>query len=172
MCLKKQDRLKSVFWLLFCYQSKLSWCPWTTPRPPPTLAVVAGSFRDTKTTYSGNKTTTKTLILTDLVFLDTFVEILVLKVSDIGERIPERGCHIHVISVHAYVHAWLKHEFLVLELFGTSMVSSIDSFSKTSKWISIIFGAKWSWESACFVSVVSSTLLLSRNNKNFQRSKK
>ena len=63
--------------------------------------MVAGWFRNTKTTYSGNKTTTKTLILTDLVFLDTFVEILVLKVSDIGERIPERGCHIHVISVHA-----------------------------------------------------------------------
>ena len=50
--------------------------------------------------------------------------------------------------------------------FGTSMASSINSFSKTTKWILMIFVAKQSWESTCFVSAVSSTLLLCREKQN------
>ena len=55
--------------------------------------------------------------------------------------------------------------FQFWNFFGTSMASSINSFSKTSKWILMIFSAKWSWESACFVSAVSSSLLLSRKQQ-------
>ena len=51
------------------------------------------------------------------------------------------------------------------------MVSSINSFSKTSKLILMIFGAKWSWESACFVSVVSGWLRWVESSENFQSSK-
>ena len=45
------------------------------------------------------------------------------------------------------------------------MASSINSFSKTSEWILMIFGAKQSREPACFVSTVPSTLLLSRKQQ-------
>ena len=41
----------------------------------------------------------------------------------------------------------------VLALFETSTQTSINSFSKTTKWILIIFGANWSWGRACSVSV-------------------
>ena len=39
------------------------------------------------------------------------------------------------------------------------MASLIDSFAKTNKYILVFFVAKQSLESACFVSVVSRTLL-------------
>ena len=51
------------------------------------------------------------------------------------------------------------------DFFGTSMASSINSFSKTTKWILMFFGAKQSWESVCFVSFVSSTLLLRQKQR-------
>ena len=62
--------------------------------------------------------------------------------------------------------------FQFWNFFGTSMASSINSFSKTSKWILMIFGAKWSWESACFVSAVSSSLLLSRKQQTLSAKSK
>ena len=47
----------------------------------------------------------------------------------------------------------------VLALFETSTQTSINSFSKTTKWILIIFGANWSWGHACSVSVFCFLLL-------------
>ena len=49
---------------------------------------------------------------------------------------------------------------------------SNNSFSKTSNWILIIFVAKWSWEFACFVSVVSNTLLFCRKRRKLCGKKK
>ena len=51
----------------------------------------------------------------------------------------------------------------VLALFETSTQTSINSFSKTTKWILIIFGAKWSWGRACSVSVFCFLLLFVGN---------
>ena len=51
----------------------------------------------------------------------------------------------------------------VLALFETSTQTSINSFSKTTKWILIIFGANWSWGRACSVSVFCFLLLFVGN---------
>ena len=65
---------------------------------------------------------------------------------------------------HAYIRSCMAK--IRVFSFGTSMASSINSFSKTTKWILMIFVAKQSWESTCFVSAVSSTLLLCREKQN------
>ena len=51
---------------------------------------------------------------------------------------------------------------------GTSKQTSINSFSKTNKWILMIFEAKQSWGLACSVSVFCFLLLFSGNQRNLQ----
>ena len=53
----------------------------------------------------------------------------------------------------------------VLALFETSTQTSINSFSKTTKWILIIFGANWSWGRACSVSVFCFLLLFAGKHR-------
>ena len=62
-------------------------------------------------------------------------------------------------------NTFIHDSFQFWNFFGTSTASSINSFSKTSKWILMVLGAKQSRESAWFVSVVFNTHLLSRKQR-------
>ena len=46
-------------------------------------------------------------------------------------------------------------------LFETTYATSNNSFSKVTKWILMLFGAKWRRDLACFVSLLYCSLLLS-----------
>ena len=70
-----------------------------------------------------------------------------------NDLISRYGDSMHDTFIHDSFQYW--------NFFRTSTASSINSFSKTSKWILMVLGAKQSRECACFVSVVSNTLLLS-----------
>ena len=64
------------------------------------------------------------------------------------------------------IHTWRPVDFSNFSV--TNMQTSINSFSKTVKWILMIFGAKWSWGLACLVSVFCFLLLFSGKRQKLQ----
>ena len=64
------------------------------------------------------------------------------------------------VNTHTHMKAWHTRDSF-WHFFWTCTQTSISSFSKTNKWILMIFGAKWSWGLACFVSGENSCRLLS-----------
>ena len=72
--------------------------------------------------------------------------------------------HIHNLSCMKALHT----RDLFWHFFGINMQTSINSFSKTAKWILMIFGAKWSWDLACSVSAFCLLLLFAANRRNLQ----
>ena len=70
-------------------------------------------------------------------------------------------------SCNKYTHEDLTYAQPFCQFFRISMQTSTNSFSKTTKLILMIFGAKWSWGLACLVAVFCLLLLFSGKDKNF-----
>ena len=64
------------------------------------------------------------------------------------------------------IHTWRSVDFSNFSV--TNMQTSINSFSKTVKWILMFFGAKWSWGLACLVSVLHLLRLFSAKRRKLQ----